>query len=879
MPEPASLPFPPAEGGRAGEPGPTPPGVPDGDAVRVALVPAPSGLPDFLTYLLPPGSDPVPVGACVLAPLGARQLLGYVVGGEPAAPAARRGLKPLLAVVDPQPSFDDSTLALLAWVAAEYVCSLSEALPLAAPQRHDARLERLIRIVPDWDGTLQGRAGPLTTRTALAIHRLLISAGGTLSRESLIAALPAPGVPGVLRRLRDQGALDEEQRVLAPLARPLLAKAVSLTAEEEEERGEPEEHADDPAERAPGATLEKSQTARLGPRQRQVLEHLRTRGAGPVPVPQRDLCAELGVDPGVVRRLESRGLLASSSVPLRRAPDIGPIADTEHLPTASQAAALEAVLEAMGARHDAGLRHPEAGPPGGVLIFGVTGSGKTEVYLRAIEANRSRGRTSILLVPEISLTAQVAAQVRARLGERVAILHSALSDGQRHDEWERLRRGEADVVVGPRSALFAPLPDPGLRLVDEEHDSSYKQGEPPPRYHARDVARQRARLAGGAVVFGSATPAMETYYQALTGRHRLVELPERVLQRPLPPVEIVDLRAERRRDPRAVLGGRLAEALSERLAAGQQAILFLNRRGFSAFLLCRECGLVPRCEHCDVSLTLHRGRPGALLCHYCGYQRRAPDRCSRCHGTQMHPFGLGTQRVEAAVRELLPGAKVARLDRDATRRRGSHARIVAAFRERRFDVLVGTQMVTKGFDFPGVTLVGVVTADIALNTPDFRAGERTFQLLTQVSGRAGRGEQAGEVIVQTFSPEHPSVLAAAQHDYPRFFRLELPHRQELGYPPFGRLVRLLAAAAEEAAAEGKVRAAAAELREPAQREGVEILGPTAAPLARLRDRYRWHLVLRARNQTAVHARLEHVLPTLQRRVGGLAIDVDPIDLL
>jgi primosomal protein N' (replication factor Y) len=372
---------------------------------------------------------------------------------------------------------------------------------------------------------------------------------------------------------------------------------------------------------------------------------------------------------------------------------------------------------------------------------------------------------------------------------------------------------------------------------------------------------------------------MESFHRARHGMDQLVTLRERVLGRPLPPVQVVDLCAAQRADPGAVFGDLLAASLRERLARGEQAILFINRRGFSAFVLCRDCGFVPRCARCDVSLTLHRTGSGRLLCHYCGFQRRAPERCPRCAGSRVRPFGIGTQRVEAAVQDLLPGARVARLDRDATRRRGSHAQIVEAFRARRFDVLVGTQMVTKGFDFPGVTLVGVVTADVALNTPDFRAAERAFQLLTQVSGRAGRGEQPGAVIVQTFSPGHPSITAAARHDYESFFEAELPCRRELRYPPFGRLARLLASSPEEGAAEGRVRAAAAELRKPAADAGVELLGPAAAPLSRINDRYRWHLVLRGGDPVGLKAALAEALPALQRRAGGVSIDVDPVDLL
>jgi primosomal protein N' (replication factor Y) len=807
----------------------------------VALLPAPSGLPDTLTYGVPAElAEKVRPGVCVQVPLGPRELLGYVIRSS-VGPGGN--LRPLLAVVDAEPAFTEASCALMEWMAAEYCCALSDVLPLCVPMPHEPRLQTTLAMAPEWDGQLKGRAGPLTTRAARMIRQALAAAGGSLTREALLRQLPQPNVPEVLRRCREEGWIREERALEAPRARPLTFKALALVAEKAEAG------------------------KRLGRRAQQVVEYLRARAGEQEPVLQRDLLAELGIGSDVVRRLEAAGIVRARPVPVRREP--GVMADRSPAPELSpaQAAAAEAIQGAL-----------EAGTGEALLLFGVTGSGKTEVYLRAIEAARARGRTAILLVPEISLTAQVAAAVRARLGDRIAILHSALSEGERFDEWERLRRGEADVAVGPRSALFAPLPEPGLIVVDEEHDSSYKQGEPAPRYHAREVARQRAARGGGCVVLGSATPALESFYRSETGRDRLLELRERILGRPLPEVEVVDLREHRGQAP-AIFGDRLAEALRERVSAGEQAILFVNRRGFSAFVLCRDCGLVPRCPRCDVSLTLHRAHAGRLICHYCGFERRAPERCARCGGARVRPFGVGTQRVEAAAQELLPGARVARLDRDTTRRRGAHAEIVAGFRERQFDVLVGTQMVTKGFDFPGVTLVGVVTADVALHTPDFRAGERAFQLLTQVSGRAGRGEQAGEVIVQTFNPGHPSIGAAAEHDYLRFYRAELPARRELGYPPFGRLARLLVSQADEGAAEGKIQAAAELLAAAASGQGVEQLGPTAAPLSRLNNRYRWHLVLRAAREGALHALLGEVRPQLQRRVGGVAIDVDPVDLL
>jgi primosomal protein N' (replication factor Y) len=609
----------------------------------------------------------------------------------------------------------------------------------------------------------------------------------------------------------------------------------------------------------------------LGKRQAAVMEYLRAHPNEPIP--QRELCSRLGVSSSVVQSLVARGLLQATEVAMRRAPlalDDRPDLAPELTPF-------------QGAAADALVAATRRGEGEALLLFGVTGSGKTEVYLHAIERARGAGRTAALLVPEISLTAQVASAVRRRLGERVAILHSALSEGERFDEWERLRKGEADVVVGPRSALFAPLKDPALIILDEEHDSSYKQDAPTPRYHAREVAMERARISRGCVVLGSATPSLESFHAALEGRHLLLELPERVRQRPLPAVEVVDLRTgpgARATTPRAtVFSERLHDGIRERLDRGEQTILFLNRRGFSSFLLCRDCGYVPHCPSCDVSLTLHRQRTGVLLCHHCNYLQTAPESCRRCDSTRLRQFGLGTQRVEAEVRELFPAAKVARLDRDSVTGKDAHARIVQAVHDGEIDILVGTQMVTKGFDFPGVTLVGVVTADVALNMPDFRAGERAFQILTQVSGRAGRGDRAGEVVVQTFNPEHPSVQSASRHDYRGFFGAEIGHRKELGYPPFGSLARLVASHREDAVAQGRLEAAAGLLSPAVAQNEVQLLGPVSCPLGRLQDRYRRHLLLKGKDRAAIRAVLDVVWPEIQRRVGGIVVDVEPQSLM
>jgi len=524
------------------------------------------------------------------------------------------------------------------------------------------------------------------------------------------------------------------------------------------------------------------------------------------------------------------------------------------------------------------------------LLHGVTGSGKTEIYLRAIEATLAAGRRAIALVPEISLTAQTVRRFEARFPGRVAVLHSQLSLGQRYDIWDRVRRGEADVLIGPRSALLAPMSRLGLIVVDEAHDGSYKQDDliPLPTYHAVDAAVALGRLAGAPVILGTATPDVVAYYQAVQGACRLLELPHRILGyapdggppagAPLPPVRIVDLRHELRAGNRSIFSRPLQQALRQTLEAGEQAILFLNRRGLSTFVLCRDCGHTARCPKCDIPLIHHRAldprnrdRPG-LVCHHCNHREPPPSTCPNCGGRRIRYFGLGTERVEAEVGELLPGARLLRWDQD-TATGSDHERFLQAFIDHRADVLVGTQMIAKGLDLPLVTLVGVISADTSLYLPDFRAAERTFQILTQVAGRAGRSSRGGQVIVQTYNPDHYAVRAAAGHDYAAFYRQELDYRRRLGYPPFSRLVALRFSDQDPTRCETEARRLdrwlAAEIRR--LDLSASLIGPAPCFFGRIQGRYRWQIVIRGPNPISLLS--DAALPR------GWRIDVDPISLL
>lgn len=570
------------------------------------------------------------------------------------------------------------------------------------------------------------------------------------------------------------------------------------------------------------------------------------------------------------------------------APDLGRGGRSGPQLTADQAAAGQEIAAALHER-----RHQV------FLLFGVTGSGKTEVYLRAATEALEAGGQCLLLVPEISLSPQMVDRCTDRFGDRVVVWHSQLPAGRRREAWRRVADGTASVVVGARSAVFAPFHDLRLIVIDEEHEPAYKQDDVP-RYHGRDVAIVRAHRLNIPVVLGSATPSLETFHHVESGKYRLLELPRRIEDRPVPEVRLVALErpGDRRltmpdgRDddapspPSPILSEPLLNGLKRCLGRGEQAILFLNRRGHSTVVRCRECGWVARCPHCDIALTWHADRH-ELRCHYCAHRARSVDTCPACAGATFHFRGIGTQKVEAELERLLPAARFLRMDFDSTRRRGALEKIVEEFRQRRADILLGTQMVARGLDFPGVTLVGVINADTQLNLPDFRSAERTFQLLTQVAGRAGRGDIPGEVVVQTFAPGHYAVDTARRQDYRAFYAAEMVFRREVDYPPVSRMVSLLFDGKDEARVIARADLAAARLAEllregTAGRARVDLLGPAPRSLSRLKGKYRWHLTLKGHDHRALRKLAEAALvlpPETGSSAVRLSIDVDPMSLL
>ncbi len=613
-----------------------------------------------------------------------------------------------------------------------------------------------------------------------------------------------------------------------------------------------------------------STLAKRAPNQASVVTVLQT---ATEPIPIARLLVEAGADRQAIKSLVKKGLILIGERTVER----DPLGDATFLPSArlelnpEQRAAFEQVLAAMNA--------PEAARP--ILLHGVTGSGKTEVYLQAIHEALEHGKSAIILVPEISLTPQTVERFKSRFAETnagVAVLHSHLSQGERHDEWHKINDGSARIVIGARSAIFAPLVNVGLIVVDEEHESTYKQEEVP-GYHARDVAVLRARMESCAIVLGSATPSLESYHNAKTGKYQLLELGRRVDDRRMPLIRIVDLRQERiRQKGPVILSDRLCKAIGERLEKKEQSILFLNRRGFSTSLQCSVCGFVAECPNCSVSLTYHRAE-ARIICHICGHVAKVPAKCPECSDPGIRYSGTGTEKVEDAVARIFPRAVVKRMDADTMTRKGAFREVLNDFRIGKIDILVGTQMIAKGLHFPNVTLVGIVNADLALHLPDFRAGERTFQLLTQVAGRAGRGDVEGEVIVQSFTPFSPSIQFARHHDFAGFSEQEIEFREKWGYPPFSRMVLITVRSPHQRKAEFSAETLARRLRELLP-VGVQLSKPAPAPLEKSRGQYRFHLSLR----TVAIVRLSRLLKTVVCKLTFpedvvVTVDVDPYHLL
>jgi primosomal protein N' (replication factor Y) len=804
------------------------------------------------TYRVPADATPV-VGGRVLVPFRQQRLIGIVVELHDRKPSVT--IKPVLNVLDPAPVLDDQLLRLGRWIANYYLAPLGEVFRTMLPL--NAEFKRAV-------------AYRITAEGQLALHLAGLSGSSARSRRTpeeqaaefrvldyLAAQEPAPGEITQVHTTREESlrsATRVSKLILSGMVRKkwLVREDVSAVRD---------------ATRTIKIALLKSDSGKLNDNQRRLVETLAA-SRGRVPV---ETLQALEVPQTTLGTLVKRGLIEIIEEPASFA-----VSRSKPRPSrlefdfnTAQQAALNRLRECVEARKFSGT-----------LLHGVTGSGKTAVYLAGMRAVLDAGRSAILLVPEIGLTPAVAADLHQIFGEEVAILHSALSDKERAQQWHRIKSGEARMVVGTRSAVFAPVADLALIIVDEEHDSSYKQEETP-RYHARDIAVVRAKMANAAVVLGSATPSLESYFNAKKNKYALVELPDRVEQRPLPEVEIIDMRQEfQETGHEQVISRKLVAEIKERLERKEQVMVLLNRRGYTPVVLCRTCGKKLECQNCAIALTHHK-REHKMICHYCGYTAPVPKDCVHCGSEYVYFLGTGSEKLEELMHGMFPQARIARLDRDTVRGHEDFERILSALNEGELDVLVGTQMIAKGHDIHGVTLVGVVGADSALGMPDFRAAERTFQLLTQVAGRAGRGQAPGKVILQTYFQDHYAVQYAAQHDFAGFYDKELRFRSWMHYPPYSALANVLIRSNQLDEAllwSGTL----GKWFEQTRHEGVRVLGPAAAPIMRLKRDYRYHFVLKSPSREKLNATLRAMLAyAVAQKIPRtqVIVDVDAIWLM
>lgn len=814
-------------------------------------------------YSIPPElRDEVRVGQLVLVPFGPRRLQGVVFGFDNQSPVDET--RDLYEIADPTPVLSPGQIELASWISQHYHAPLIDTVLLMLPPGVARRTRLTVRLNPD-----RPLPTDLNSRQQALVE--LLRRQGEISLHMLGRRLKLknyrPLVEGLVRR----GVIVKRSALAEARVKPKMERVVRLKVE---------------------LTPDVLERLRRAPVQEAIVEYLADRG----PTPVAEIYCEVGGSTSTLKALARKELVEFEEQEVWRDPLQGRTFVPSSPPRLTSAQ--EAALREIAASLDS---------PGSevFLLHGVTGSGKTEIYLRALQEVLARERQTIVLVPEIALTPQTIRRFAARFPGRIAVLHSKLSMGERYDEWRRIRDGLADIVIGSRSAVFAPLPRLGLIVIDEEHEWSYKQDRTP-RYHARDVAIKLAEIGSCKVILGSATPDVVCYYRAQREEYKLLHLPQRIMghrrrieeQRSqygidrartrvkevgagydeamymeLPPVQVVDLRQELRAGNRSIFSRALREAMTQALAAHEQVILFLNRRGMATFVMCRDCGHVLKCRRCDAPLTYH-STEDHLVCHHCNWRTDLPSGCPNCGSGRIKQFGVGTQKVEAVTRRLFPEAKIVRWDRDTTGGKMAHEEILERFISHQADVMIGTQMIAKGLDLPLVTLVGVMSADTGLHLPDFRAAERTFQLLTQVAGRAGRSILGGKVIMQTYTPAHYCIDAASRHDYEGFYGQEMEFRQEQRYPPFSRLVRLIYVHRDAERCEEEAQKMSRVLRNKIARLGlpeIDLIGPAPAFLSRIRGQYRWHLIVRGREP---HPLLEDLPLPL-----GWRVDVDPVSLL
>lgn len=817
----------------------------------------------LFTYKIPPHLEGrLDVGFRVLVPLQRRLLFGFVVGVSKTTNI--KDTKEIIDSLDPYPLFSKEMLELTRWVSEYYLCSWGESLKAVLPAEIQVKSEIWVEKRSNLPVDLNEKKSALSLRQKEILEHL---SDQKRKLSWFRRKLQGKGLYADLYDLEKKGVVTISSQLGRPKVGIKYEKIIRL------------KNFNNSSSSLELFKLVICSLKRKAPKQAKCLEFLLEKG-GEIPLEKLNL--GLKESTRTLNALEKRGLIEFGLIEKIRESDWA-----LDLPETTEIVLNEDQKEILGKIKSA----LESNSPSTFLLHGITGSGKTQVYIEAIGEAMNLGKRALVLVPEISLTPQIISRFKANFGDLVGCLHSRLSPGERFDSWRKAKEGRFPIMVGARSAVFSPLENLGLIVVDEEHDSSYKQDNPAPRYNAKDVAVMRGKLNKAVVVLGSATPCLESYFNAQNGKYILCQLEERVEKRALPEVRIIDLREERKKGNRDILSAELSTLLKEKIERNEQVILFLNRRGFSTFIKCVDCGYIMRCPRCEITLTFHR-TDSSLRCHYCGFTQKAPGLCPNCQGFRFFYKGVGTQRMEEELKKKFPQANVERMDLDTTSRKDSHRRILSDFGKKKFNVLLGTQMITKGLDFPEVTLVGVVSADFSLDLPDFRATERTFQLLTQVAGRAGRGELGGEVIVQTYYPDERAIKLAANHDFSTFCETELEQRKELHYPPFAHLILLLFSGKNQNQVIAQSEKFCLMFKQMVAKENLketEILGPAPAPLSKIKNQYRWQVVIKTKFTQKVVDLLRKILETgegssskfVGKKKGTcrISINVDPMGML
>jgi primosomal protein N' (replication factor Y) len=781
--------------------------------------------------------DSLKIGMRVLVPFKGRKVTGFAIDFHDFPPKGiEEKLREIENILDEAPLIDLQMLRFYRWIADYYIYPLGEVIKTGLPPGLHLKSELILSLTQNGKEYLtRGSLDPIQVKVFKEIERC-----GKVSLKKILKIFPGEISKSQLSSWKRKGLLNIDAGIGDKEVKPKFEKVIIY------QEGEP--------------------TQPISRKQSEILKWLEERGEVSISVMNKRFKSPSKA----IQSLQAKGLISIFNREVCR--DFSVQSELKPYPkpelTSDQGTALTEVSKGI---------HSKRFSP--FLIYGVTGSGKTEIYLRAIEEVLNQGKEAIVLVPEISLTPQLLSRFKDRFGENLSLLHSGLGKGERYDQWRKIWKGEVKIAVGARSAIFAPFKNVGIIVVDEEHDPSYKQEEKL-RYHARDLAVVRAKQDEATLLLGSATPSLESFHNAEEGKFRLLKLPERVERKPLPLVEIVDMRNEE-----GLLSEKVRAGLQKNIEAKKQSLLFLNRRGFAHFILCPDCGFTFKCPNCTVTLTYHL-RDRSLQCHYCDYRIRAPGDCPQCEGHRLQGMGIGTERLEEEIRFLFPETQVSRMDRDTTSRKHSHQQILKGLESGKIDILVGTQMIVKGHDFPNVTFVGVISADTSLHFPDFRSSERTFQLLTQVAGRAGRGEVFGEVVIQTFNPDHYSIQKAKDHDFIGFYQEESQFRRALDYPPFSRLINFRLVGNSEK----KTKAISEEMGKMGQDllkrgygKGIEILGPSAAPFAKMRGKFRWQMLAKGKSPKLLHQFAQELAFRLEEETKGkgvnLDIDVDPVFVL